>query len=113
MGLTFRTFWGDEVLLHDERIQHVAQHIEVIYQKDAIRNSLAMPVVVLYSHQEPGCQLYFGWEAHPRVPNHYVKVVVDHRVVPGIILTAMISDGPRASELRGGIRYDLRAQYGL
>ncbi len=106
-GFSFVTFFSEPVIMEAERVSHVNRHFKT-HQELAIRRALATPLLVTYSHQEPSCQLYFGWEAHPDYPGLYVKVVINYGYSPATVITAMITDKPRKSELGGGIRYDIR-----
>lgn len=96
---------GRKVKLSAKRMKHVRDgHPEMTGAESAMKSTVEDPNVIYTSNSVPTCDVYFKMGAHSDYPSLYVKVVVQHEVEPGQVLTSHLDDELGGID-PGGMKY--------
>ena len=87
-----RDFWGLDVRLTDERLEHILEHPEMIGSEAAIEDTLGYPERVLESLFDSEIRLYYRFYRGTAVGDKHLCVVVKMSEGDAFVLTAYLTD---------------------
>ena len=90
--------FGNTVRLTDERLDHILQHPEMVGFESAIEKALHEPDHVRRSRSDPSVSLFYRFHEHTPVGAKWLCAVVKHKVADAFIVTAYLTDKPKAGE---------------
>ena len=87
-----RDFWGLDVRLTEERLEHILEHPEMMGSEAAIEDTLGYPEQVLESLFDSEIRLYYRFYRGTVVGDKYLFVVVKTSDMDAFVLTAYLAD---------------------
>lgn len=91
-------YQGRPVRLTDERRQHILMHGEMAGMDLAIEQTLLDRQLVIRSRSDPEAALSYRFYRRTIVGDKWLRVVVKYKGVEAFVLTAYLTDKPKAGE---------------
>jgi hypothetical protein len=88
-----------DVRLTDERLAHILLHPEMLGFESAIVAALALPQEVRVSRSDPSVRLFYRYYEKTLVGAKWLCVVVKYLVEDTFVVTAYLTDKPKAGEI--------------
>ena len=95
---TIRDCFGQAVRLTDERMVHILEHPEMIGMSMEIENVLTKPHTVRRSRSDGTVKLFYEYYAQTIVGGKWLCVVVKCLQDDAFVVTAYLTDKPKAGE---------------
>lgn len=92
-------YQGRTVRLTDERFQHILEHPEMVGMEAAIEQTLREPETVSRSSTDPAVALSYRYIPGTLVGDKWLCVVVRYLVNDAFVVTAYLTDQPKAGEI--------------
>jgi len=86
------------VRLSDERLAHILEHPEMRGITAAIDHVLALPELVRRSRSDASVSLFYEFQASTLVGSKWLCVVVKYLARDAFVVTAYLTDKPKAGE---------------
>jgi len=93
-----RDCFGHDVRLTDERLAHIAQHVELMGMENEIEHVLRSPTEVRVSVSDDDVRLFYEFYAQTRVGGKWLCVVVKYLTDDAFVITAYLTDALKAGE---------------
>ena len=94
-----RDFWGLDVRLTEERLDHILEHPEMMGREAAIEDTLGYPEQVLESLFDSEIRLYYRFYRGTVVGDKYLCVVVKMSDMDAFVVTAYLTDGVKRGRM--------------
>lgn len=95
---TLTDCFGNAVRLTDERLSHILQHPEMEGLGPEIERVLREPSLVRRSRSDGAVKLFYEFYAQTRVNGKWLCVVVKYADDDAFVVTAYLTDRPKAGE---------------
>lgn len=95
---TLKDCFGHSVRLTDERLAHILEHPEMKDMGAEIERVLLQPQLVRRSRSDEAVRLYYEFYAQTIVGGKWLCVVVKHAESDAFVVTAYLTDKPKAGE---------------
>lgn len=95
---TLTDCFGHSVRLTDERLAHILEHAEMKGMEADIENVLRQPQFVRRSRSDSTVRLFYEFYAQTIVAGKWLCVVVKYLQSDGFVVTAYLTDKPKAGE---------------
>ena len=90
--------FGRKVRLTDERLAHILEHIEMKGMAAEVERVLREPQLVRHSRSDAAVRLFYEFYAQTIVGGKWLCVVVKYRENDAFVVTAYLTDKPKAGE---------------
>ena len=90
--------FGRKVRLTDERLAHILEHIEIKGMAAEVERVLREPQLVRHSRSDAAVRLFYEFYAQTIVGGKWLCVVVKYRENDAFVVTAYLTDKPKAGE---------------
>ena len=90
--------FGRKVRLTDERLAHILEHPEMLGLAVAVERVLRQPHLVRCSRTDDAVRLFYEFYAETIVGGKWLCVVVKYSENDAFVVTAYLSDKPKAGE---------------
>ena len=90
--------FGRQVRLTDERLAHILQHAELKGMEAELERVLRQPQLVRRSRSDSAVRLFYEFYAQTVVGGKWLCVVVKYAENDAFIVTAYLTDKPKAGE---------------
>jgi hypothetical protein len=95
---TLRDCFGHQVRLTDERLAHILEHPEMKDMSAEIERVLRQPQLVRRSRSDAGLRLFYQFYTQTIVGGKWLCVVVKYQENDTFVVTAYLTDKPKAGE---------------
>ena len=95
---TLQDCFGHNVRLTDERLAHILEHPEMKAMGAEIERVLRQPQLVRCSRSDPAVRLFYEFYAQTIVGGKWLCVVVKYAQNDAFVVTAYLTDKPKAGE---------------
>ena len=95
---TLTDCFGRAVRLTDERLAHILEHPEMAGLAEDLERVLRQPQLVRRSRSDDGVRLFYEFYAQSMVSGKWLCVVVKYSEADAFIITAYLTDKPKAGE---------------
>ena len=95
---TFADCFGKTVRLTDERLAHILEHAEMKGLAAEIERTLRQPQLVRCSRSDAAVKLFYEFYAQTIVGGKWLCVVVKYAENDAFVVTAYLTDKPKAGE---------------
>ncbi len=95
---TLRDCFGRQVRLTDERLAHILDHPEMKEMGAEIERVLLQPQLVRRSRSDQAVRLFYEFYAQTIVGGKWLCVVVKYAENDAFVVTAYLTDKPKAGE---------------
>lgn len=95
---SLRDCFGRTVRLTDERLAHILEHPEMKGMEAEIEQVLQQPQLVRRSRSDAAVRLFYEFYARTIVGGKWLCVVVKYGVSDAFVVTAYLTDAPKAGE---------------
>jgi hypothetical protein len=95
---TLNDCFGNCVRLTDERLLHIREHPEMDDMNTEIESVLQNPQLVRLSRSDKSVRLFYRFYAQTIVGSKWLCVVVKYTDIDAFIITAYLTDKPKAGE---------------
>lgn len=90
--------FGHQVRLTDERLAHILEHPEMKGMGEEIGHVLRQPQLVRCSRSDTVVRLFYEFYMQTMVGGKWLCVVVKYRESDAFVVTAYLTDKPKAGE---------------
>ncbi|MEO7166628.1 MAG: hypothetical protein ABI016_06275 [Chthoniobacterales bacterium] len=90
--------FGRQVRLTDERLAHILEHPEMQNMGVEIERTLHLPQLVRLSRSDDAVRLFYEFYARTNVDGKWLCVVVKYAEDDAFVITAYLTDKPKAGE---------------
>jgi hypothetical protein len=90
--------FGHKVRLTDERLAHIVEHPEMRAMGTEIERVIRHPQLVRRSRSDQTARLFYEFYAQTVVGGKWLCVVVKYRTDDAFVVTAYLTDKPKAGE---------------
>jgi hypothetical protein len=90
--------FGRKVRLTDERLAHILEHPEMIGLAEEVELVLRQPLLVRCSRTDDAVRLFYEFYAETIVGGKWLCVVVKYSESDAFVVTAYLTDKPKAGE---------------
>ena len=90
--------FGHSVRLTDERLEHILEHVEMRGMAAEIERVLREPQLVRRSRSDEAVRLFYEFYAQTIVGGKWLCVVVKYVENDAFVVTAYLTDKPKAGE---------------
>ena len=90
--------FGRKVRLTDERLAHILEHVEMKGMAAEVERVLREPQLVRHSRSDAAVRLFYEFYAQTIVGGKWLCVVVKYRENDAFVVTAYLTDKPKAGE---------------
>jgi len=95
---TLQDCFGDQIRLTDERLAHILDHPEMKDMSEDIERALRQPQFVRRSRSDATVRLFYESYAQTIVGGKWLCVVVKYAENDAFVVTAYLTDKPKAGE---------------
>ena len=95
---TLTDCFGHAVRLTDERLAHILEHPEMAGLAGELARVLRQPQIVRRSRSDEAVRLFYEFYAQTMVGGKWLCVVVKYTEADAFIVTAYLTDKPKAGE---------------
>ena len=95
---TLQDCFGQQVRLTNERLAHILEHPEMKDMGAEIERVLRQPQLVRLSRSDAAVQLFYEFYAQTIVGGKWLCVVVKYAENDAFVVTAYLTDKPKAGE---------------
>jgi hypothetical protein len=95
---TLKDCFGHSVRLTDERLAHILKHAEMKGMAAEIERVLREPQLVRRSRSDKAVRLFYEFYAQTIVGGKWLCVVVEYGESDAFVVTAYLTDKPKAGE---------------
>ena len=95
---TLKDCFGHSVRLTDERLAHILEHFEMKGLAAEIERVLIQPQLVRRSRSDAAVRLFYEFYAQTIVGGKWLCVVVEYGESDAFVVTAYLTDKPKAGE---------------
>ena len=95
---TFNDCFGKQVRLTDERLAHILEHVEMTGLAAEVERVLQHPQFVRQSRSDDAVRLFYEFYAQTIVGGKWLCVVVKYDKNDAFVVTAYLTDKPKAGE---------------
>ena len=95
---TLQDCFGHQVRLSDERLAHILEHPEMEGMGAEIERVLRQPQLVRRSRSDAAVRLFYEFYAETMVRGKWLCVVVIYEENDAFVVTAYLTDKPKAGE---------------
>jgi hypothetical protein len=95
---TLQNCFGDQIRLTDERLAHILDHPEMKDLSEEIERVLRKPQLVRRSRSDAAVRLFYESYAETIVGGKWLCVVVKYAENDAFVVTAYLTDKPKAGE---------------
>lgn len=95
---TLKDCFGQAVRLTDERLAHILEHAEMADKSEEIERVLLQPQLVRRSRSDEAVRLFYEFYAQTIVGGKWLCVVVKYVQNDAFVVTAYLTDKPKAGE---------------
>ena len=95
---TLTDCFGNKVRLTAERLAHILEHPEMATMAAEIGRVLRQPQLVRRSRSDPAVRLFYEFYAQTVVGGKWLCVVVKYVARAAFVVTAYLTDKPKAGE---------------
>ena len=90
--------FGRKVRLTDERLAHILEHVEMKGMAAEVERVLREPQLVRRSRSDTAVRLFYEFYAQTIIGGKWLCVVVKYRENDAFVVTAYLTDKPKAGE---------------
>jgi hypothetical protein len=95
---TLQDCFGRNVRLTDERLAHIVERPEMKQMGDELEHVLRHPQLCRRSRSDDAVHLFYEFHEHTMVGGKWLCVVVKYVVNDAFVVTAYLTDKPKAGE---------------
>lgn len=90
--------FGRGIRITDERLDHILAHTEMAGMAEEIERTLRQPQLVRRSRSDASVRLFYEFYSRTLVGGKWLCVVVKYMQVDAFVVTAYLTDKPKAGE---------------